>query len=80
MAAVAGDVAVLAPCVGDIEIVADQREAAGDVQRVRVGRRVEKERMLLARGAVVLEDADVLDAGLAFTSIAYPPHDLVPLQ
>ena len=74
VAAVAGDMAVLAPGVGDVEIVAHEREAAGDVQRVRLGRRVEEQRMLLARSAVVLEDADVLDAGLAFTAIADPPH------
>ena len=78
VAAVAGDMAVLAPGVGDVEIVAHEREAAGDVQRVRIGRRVEEQRMLLARSAVVLEDADVLDAGLAFTSIADPPHDVLP--
>ena len=34
--------------------------------------------MLPARRAIVLEDADVLDAGLAFTSIADPPHDGLP--
>ena len=35
VAAVPGDMAVLAPGVGNVEIVAHQREAAGDVQRVR---------------------------------------------
>ena len=78
MAAVAGDMAVLAPGVGDVEIVAHEREAAGDVQWVRIGRRVEEQGMLLARSAVILEDADVVDAGLAFTSIADPPHDVLP--
>jgi hypothetical protein len=38
-------------------------------------RSVEEQRMLLARPAVVLEDADVLDPCLAFTPIADPPHD-----
>ena len=78
VAAVTGHMAVPAPGVGDVEIVADQREAAGNVQRVRLGRRVEEQRVLLAWRAVVLEDADVLDAGPAFTSIADPPHDIVP--
>jgi hypothetical protein len=41
---------------------------------MRVGRRVEKQRMHLAGRPVVLEDADILDSRLAFTSIAYPPH------
>ena len=80
VAAISGDVAVLAPGIGDVEIIADERKAARDVQRVRVGRRVEQQRMLLARRAVVLEDADVFDAGLAFTSIADPPHDGLPLR
>jgi hypothetical protein len=40
-----------------------------------IGRRVEEQRMLLSRGAVVFEDADVFDAGLSFASIADPPHD-----
>jgi hypothetical protein len=34
--------------------------------------------MLLAGSAVILEDADVIDAGLALTSIADPPHDVLP--
>ena len=62
VAVVAGDVAVLAPRVGDVQIVTDQREAAGDVQRAGIGRRIEQQRMLLAWRPVVLEDADVLDA------------------
>jgi hypothetical protein len=78
VAAVAGDMAVLAPGVGDVEIVAHEREGAGDVQCVRIGRWVEEQGMLLARSAVILEDADVVDAGLAFTSIADPPHDVLP--
>ncbi len=78
VAAITSDVAVFAPGVGDVEIVADQREAARNVQRVRLGRRIEQQRVLLAWCAVVLEDADVFDAGLAFTSIADPPHDVLP--
>ena len=73
-AAVPGDVAVLAPGAGNVEIVADQRKAAGNVQRVRLRRRVEKQRMRLAGSAVILEDTDVVDAGLAFTSVTDPPH------
>ena len=68
--------AVLAPCVADVEVVADSREAARDVQRVRIRRRVEEQRMRLAWLPVVLEDTDVLDSGPAFTSIANPPHDV----
>ena len=75
-ATVAGDMAVLAPGVGNVEIVADLREAAGNVQRVRIGRRSSKQGMLLAGRAIILEDADVIDAGFALTSIADPPHSV----
>ena len=76
--AVAGNMTVLAPCVGNVEIVADLREATGNVQGFRTGRRVEEKGMLLTRSAVILEDADVLHAGLAFTSVADPPHGVRP--
>ena len=36
VAAIPHDVAVLAPGVGDVEIVTHERKAAGDVQRVRI--------------------------------------------
>jgi hypothetical protein len=49
VAPVACDVAVLSPRVGDVEIIAHQRETARDVQRVRGRRRVEEQRMFLAR-------------------------------
>ena len=78
VAAVPGDMAVLAPGVRNVEIVADQREAAGNVQRVRIGRRIEQQGMLLAGSAVILEHADVFDAGLALTSVADPPHGVLP--
>src|SRR5580658_133159 len=32
--------------------------------------------MLLPRSAVILKDADIVDAGLAFAPITNPPHDL----
>src|SRR4029453_14878839 len=64
---------------GDVEIVAHEGKAARDVQRVGLGRRVEEQRMLLARRAVILEDADVFDAGFAFTPITDPPHDFISL-
>src|ERR1035438_2377510 len=70
--------AVLAPGIGNVEIAADLGEAAGNVQRTRIGRRVEQQGMLLAGSAIVLENADVIDPGLAFTSVANPPHDAVP--
>jgi hypothetical protein len=78
VAAVPGDMAVLAPGVGNVEIVADQCEAAGNVQWVRIGRRIEKQGMLLAGSAIILEDADVFDAGLTLTSVADPPHGVLP--
>ena len=78
VAAVAGDVAVLAPGVGDVQIVADQREAAGNVQGFRLRRRIEQQGMFLARHAVILENAYVFDARLAFSAIADPPHDMLP--
>ena len=59
VAAVPGDMAVLALGVGNVEIVAHQREAAGNLQRVRIGRRIEQQGMLLAGSAVILEDANV---------------------
>ena len=59
-AVVPGNMAVLAPGASNVEIVADQRESAGDVQRVRLGRPVEEQRMRLAGSAVILEDADKL--------------------
>jgi hypothetical protein len=34
--------------------------------------------VLLARRAVIVEDADVIDAVLAFTTVADPPHDAIP--
>ena len=34
--------------------------------------------MLLARSAIILKDPDVVDSGLAFTSIADPPHVAFP--
>src|ERR1700722_19446988 len=77
-AMVAGDMAVLAPGAGNVEIVADLREAAGNVQRSGVWRRVEEQGMLLAGRAVILEDADDVDAGLALTSVTDQPHDFLP--
>ena len=77
MAAVAGDMAVLASGVGNVELVANQREVAGDMHRVRFGRRLEQQGVLLAGSTVILEDPDALDAGLAFTSTADPPHVLL---
>ena len=56
------NVAMLAPRVLDVEIVAHQCEAALNVQRVRGRRWIEEQQMLLARGAVVLKDADAVDA------------------
>src|SRR5271156_4265747 len=71
------DVAILAPRVRDVEVVAHQCEAARDVQRMRGRRWIEEQRMHLARGAVVFEDADVVDAVPRFTAIADPPHGSV---
>ena len=56
------NVAILAPRVCDVEIVAHQCEAARNLQRRRGRRWIEDQRMRLALGAVVLEDADVIDA------------------
>src|SRR4029453_1887971 len=75
VAAIAGDMAVLAPRVRDVQIVADECETPRDLQRMRAGRGIEQQRMLLARLAVVVEHADVLDARLPLTPIADPPHD-----
>ncbi len=72
--------AIFAPCVRDVEVVAHQGEAARDVQRVRGRRWIEEERMYLARGAVVLEDADVVDAVPRFSPITDPPHGSVLLN
>ena len=74
---VARDVTILAPRVRDVEIVAHQCEAACDVERMRVWRRIEEQWMLLARGAVILEDTDVVYAVPRFTPIADPPHGSV---
>jgi hypothetical protein len=71
---VAGNVAILAPRVRDVEVVAHQSKAARNVQRMRSRRWIEQQRMYLARRAVVLEDADVVDAVPRFTSIADPPR------
>jgi hypothetical protein len=71
------NVAILAPSVRDVEVVADQCEAARNVQRVCGRRWIQEQRMRLARGAVVLEDADVVDAVPRFTPIADPPHSSV---
>jgi hypothetical protein len=71
------DVAILAPRVRDVEVVAHECEAARDVQRLCGRRWIEEQRMHLTRGAVVLEDADVVDAVPRFTPIADPPHDSV---
>lgn len=68
--AVVGDMAVLAPGVGDIEIVTDQRKAAGDLQRGRIRRVVEEQGVLLPRRPVIIEDANVLETGTTFTPIA----------
>jgi hypothetical protein len=78
VAAVPADMALLAPGVGNVEIVADQREAAGNMQRVRIGRSIEQQGMLLAGSAIILEDADVFDADLALTSVTDPPHGILP--
>src|SRR5215469_12264752 len=72
--------AVLAPGIGNVEIVADQGETAGNMQGLRIGRRVEKQRMLPARSAVILENANVVDARFALASIADPPHCRPPLM
>ena len=56
------NVAILAPRARDVEVVAHKCEAARNVQRLRAWRWIEEQRMHLARGAVVLEDADVVDA------------------
>src|SRR5580700_10914403 len=74
MPVVARDVAILAPRVRDVEVVANQCEAACNVQRMRGWRWIEEQRMHLARGAVVLEDTYVVDAVPRFTPIADPPH------
>ena len=77
MPVVERNVAILAPRVRDVEVVAHQCEAARNVQRLRGRRWIEEQRMHLARGAVVLEDADVVDAVPRFTPIADPPHGSV---
>ena len=74
---VARYVAVFAPRIRDVEVVAHQREAARDVQRMRGRRWIEDQRMLLARRTIILEDANVVDAMPRFTSIANPPHGAV---
>src|SRR5580693_4271260 len=74
MPMVARDVAILAPRVRNVEVVANQCEAACNVQRMRGWRWIEEQRMHLARGAVVLEDTYVVDAVPRFTPIADPPH------
>jgi len=59
---ISDDVTVLAPSVGDVQVVADKCKTAGNMQRVRIGRWVKQQGMLLPRGAVVLKDANVVDA------------------
>src|SRR3954467_11030020 len=59
---ISDDVAVLAPGVGNIQIVADKCKTAGNMQRVRIGRWVKQQGMLLAKSAVVLKDTDVVNA------------------
>jgi hypothetical protein len=41
---------------------------------MRGGRWIKNQRMLLARRAIILENANVVDAMPRFTSIANPPH------
>lgn len=74
---VARYVAVFAPRIRDVEVVAHQREAASDVQWMRGRRWIKDQRMPLARRTIILEDADVVDAMPRFTSIANPPHGAV---
>ena len=42
VAAIPGNMAVLAPGVGNVEIIANQREAASNVQREGIGRRIKQ--------------------------------------
>src|SRR5580704_9353093 len=74
---VARNVAILAPRVRDIEVVTHQCEASRNVKGLRGWRWIEEQRMHLPRGAVVLEDTDVVDAVPRFTPITDPPHGSV---
>src|SRR5277367_1634515 len=77
MAMVERNVAVPAPCACDVEVVAHQCEAARNVELVRGRRWIEEQWMLLARGAVIFKDANVVEAVPRFPPIANPPHSFV---
>src|SRR3954454_10452164 len=49
---ISNDVAVLAPGVGDIQIVADKCKTAGNMQRVRIRRWIKQQGMLFPRSTV----------------------------
>ena len=78
MPTISCDLAVPAPRIGNVQIVADEREAARMCNGWALGDGSSSSGCLASRRAVILEDSDVVHAGRAFTPVTDQPHVLSP--
>ena len=75
MPAIPCDVTVVPPRACDVEVFADQRETARNMQGMSFRRRIKQQRMVPENLAFIREHTDVVEAVPALTAVADPPHD-----